>query len=348
MRERSLLINESFALRQRDGKSVFTSIKTIETPYQKSEIDNIINNLNTKRRVLGLTPTKSFDIQYNEILKKTPKKSREKTDHSIDLHDIHRIIITPNAKGYISTYFLDFMKEHSIPIYWIDEKGIIEASFIPFHLITSSKVIQQCESRLNGKNIEIAKYIIELKLESQEMNKYIPELKKMNNLKDIIQIEGRTSRGYFRKWGDSLNKEWIFTGRHGRSISQNSSAIDPINTMLNLGYSILVQQMSENIIKRGFEPSIGFLHFDNKNRYWNMLAFDFIEPFRVWIDNVVTEMIDETVIKPNDFTFTGDKKYMILRHEAFEIVLDRFLNKLEPLEYKSLPMIRTVEKMIES
>jgi CRISPR-associated endonuclease Cas1 len=347
MRETSLLINESFALRQIDGKPVFTSVKAIETPYQKSEIDNIINNLNTKRKVLGLTPTKSFDTQYNEILKKTPKKSREKIDHSIDLHDTHRIIITPNAKGYISTYFLDFMKEHSIPIYWIDEKGIIEASFIPFHLITSSKVIQQCESRLNGKNIEIAKYIIELKLESQEMNKYIPDLKKTNNLRGIIQVEGRTSRGYYKKWGDSLNKEWNFTGRHGRGSSQNSSAIDPINTMLNLGYSILVQQMSENIIKRGFEPSIGFLHFDTKNRYWNMLAFDFIEPFRVWIDNVVTEIINEKVIKPCDFTFTDDKNHMILKDKAFEIVLDRFLNILEPLVYKSLPMIRTVEKMLE-
>ncbi|MGE5458767.1 MAG: CRISPR-associated endonuclease Cas1, partial [Methanococcaceae archaeon] len=74
------------------------------------------------------------------ILRKTPKKSREKTDHSIDLHDIHRIIITPNAKGYISTYFLEFMKEHSIPIYWIDGKGRIEASFIPFHLVPIRKV----------------------------------------------------------------------------------------------------------------------------------------------------------------------------------------------------------------
>ncbi len=116
-------------------------------------------------------------------------------------------------------------------------------------------MIQQCESRLNGKNIEIAKHIIELKLESQGMNKYIPELKKMNNLRSIIQIEGRTSRWYFRKWSDSLNKEWNFTGRHGRSSSQNSSAIDPINTMLNLGYSILVQQMSEIIIKRGFDEN---------------------------------------------------------------------------------------------
>ena len=38
MMERSLLINESFALRQKDGIPVFTSIKTIEAPYQESEI----------------------------------------------------------------------------------------------------------------------------------------------------------------------------------------------------------------------------------------------------------------------------------------------------------------------
>lgn len=347
MRERSLIINEAFALRQRSGKPVFTSIKTIETPYQKSEIDNIIINLNTKRKVLGLTPTKSFDTQYDEILTKTPKKSREKTDHSIDLHDIHRIIITPNAKGYISTYFLDFMKEHSIPIYWIDGKGRIEASFIPFHLVKSSFVIQQCESRMNGKNIKIAKYIIELKFQSQKMDNWIPKLKKTKDLKNILNIEGGASFMYYAEWKKSFGKEWEFNGRHGRNF-KNYLAIDPINSILNVGYSLLAQEMSEILLKRGWELCIGFLHIDTKNTYWNMAAMDFIEPFRVWIDNVVTEIINEKVIKPNDFTFTDDKSHMIIKDKAFDIVLDRFLNILEPLEYKSLPIIRTVEKMIES
>lgn len=346
MRERSLLINESFALRQRDGKPVFTSIKAIETPYQKSEIDNIINNLNIQRKVLGLTPTKSFDLHYNETLRKTPKKSREKTDHSIDLHDIHRIIITPNAKGYISTYFLDFMKEHSIPIYWIDEKGRIEASFIPFHLVKSSFVIKQCESRLNGKNIEIAKYIMELKFQSQKTDNWIPKLKKAKDLKSVLNIEGGAAFLYYAEWKKSFGEEWGFNGRHGRNF-KNYLAIDPINSILNIGYSLLAQEMSEILLKRGWELCIGFLHIDTKNTYWNMAAMDFIEPFRVWIDDVVTEIINEKVIKPNDFTFTDDKSHMILKDKPFEIVLDRFLNILEPLEYKSLPMIRTVEKMLE-
>jgi hypothetical protein len=37
---------------------------------------------------------------------------------------------------------------------------------------------------------------------------------------------------------------------------------------------------------------------------------------------------------------------MVLKDDALEIALDRFLKTLEPLEHKSLPIIRTVEKML--
>lgn len=50
--------------------------------------------------------------------------------------------------------------------------------------------------------------------------------------------------------------------------------------------------MSEILLGKGFELSIGFLHqSEGHDRYWNMLAYDFIEPYRVWIDNAVKEMI---------------------------------------------------------
>jgi CRISPR/Cas system-associated endonuclease Cas1 len=57
--------------------------------------------------------------------------------------------------------------------------------------------------------------------------------------------------------------------------------------MLNLGYSLLAQQMSEILLKRGFELSIGFMHVNERRKYWNMLTYDFIEPYRVLIDNAV-------------------------------------------------------------
>lgn len=260
MIERTLLINRPFALRQRDGLPVFTSIEMKESPYHENEMDNIIDNLNKQKKVMGLITTNFFDVKYKEMLKEKPKKTRVKIDHSIDLHDIHRIIITPNASGYISTFFLEFMKEHSIPIYWIDGKGRIEASFIPFHLVKSSFVIKQCESRLNGKNIEIAKYIIELKFKSQKMDYWIPNLMKTTDLRGIRNIEGATSFLYYADWKKSFREEWRFKGRHGRNF-KNYLACDPINSILNLGYALLVQGMSEVLLKRGWELCIGFLQF---------------------------------------------------------------------------------------
>jgi len=69
--------------------------------------------------------------------------------------------------------------------------------------------------------------------------------------------------------------------------------------MLTLGYGLQTQQMSEILLGKGFELSIGFLHqSEGPDRYWNMLANDFIEPHRVWIDNTVKEMIVDFEQRP--------------------------------------------------
>ena len=50
----SLLINDAFALRQRNGVPVFTSIKTLKRPYTKKEIEDIISNTTMQRKEFGL------------------------------------------------------------------------------------------------------------------------------------------------------------------------------------------------------------------------------------------------------------------------------------------------------
>lgn len=117
--------------------------------------------------------------------------------------------------------------------------------------------------------------------------------------------------------------------------------------MLNFGYGLLAQQMSELLLGKGFELSIGFIHqSEGSNRYWNMLAYDFIEPFRVWIDNSVKEMIAEKEIKPTDFKFSDDLSYMVFKDHELEIAVNRFMETLSPLEHKALPIIRNVENML--
>ncbi len=340
----NLLINQSFALRQRDGMPVFTKIGTSKRPYSELEINDIINNLNKQRRVNGLTICESFDVEYKEMIRKTDKKSRIKTDYPIDLHSLERIILTPNAKGYISTAFLDFTKEHNISIYWINARGKIEMSLMPFNYKKPSLVVKQAEARLNGKDIEIAKYLIRLKLESQGIEYLIPHLEKCKDIKNVLTIEGTASSHYYKKW--SFSEEWHWTGRHGKNIKENTNAVDPINVMLNFGFGLLVQRMSETLLKRGFELSIGFLHLSELNNVYNMLAYDFIEPYRVWIDNCVKQMITEKEIKPSDFTFVEDKSHIVFKDKALDIVLNRFMDTLELLEFKSRPVLKQVERML--
>lgn len=341
MGNKSLIINESFALRQRNGRPTYTTIKTIEEPYQESEIDNIIDDLNKQRKVLGLTPTQSLDSQYNEILKQTPKRNRVKTDHPLDLHHLERIFITPNGKGYLSTYFLDFMKEFNVPIYFINGKGMIESSFMPTYFKKPSLIVKQYEARLNSKNILIAKYIITLKLESQGMNQFIPRLKKAKDLNEILYAEAIAAKLYFDSW--SFPGKFNWTGRHGRSLNVN--AVDPINAVLNLGYGLLAQGISEILLERGFEISIGFMHYSEQN-YWNQLSSDVMEPYRIMIDKEVKNMIENSIFEPEDFIFTKDRSHMVLKDRPFETVLNRFLHVLKPLEHKSLPMIRKIEKIL--
>lgn len=347
MIDRTLLINQPFALRQRNGIPVFTEIKTIEVPYQESEIDNIIEKINEHKKSIGFTRTEIFDIKYKKMLKETQKKFRQKTDYPINLSSLKRIIITPNARGYISTYFLEFCKVHQIPIYWVDAKAKIEASFIPFHYLKQSLALKQYEAITNGKDLDIARYIIMLKLESIGMEKFIPNIRKAKDIHAVVSVEAIATTKYHSNW--SFPDEWNWEGRRNKNVRtrQNKNAADPINSMLNFGYGLLAQQMSEILLAKGFEVSIGFMHqSEGHNRYWNQLSYDFIEPFRVWIDSCIRDMVAEKEIKPTDFTFSDDKSFMVFKDKALGTALDRFMETLDPLEHKSSPIIRTVEGML--
>lgn len=78
-----------------------------------------------------------------------------------------------------------------------------------------------------------------------------------------------------------------------------------------------------------------------------MLSYDFIEPYRILIDDVTKEMVDKKEIKPEDFKFDSPRlTEMVLKDKPLELVLDKFLDKLKPLEHRCLPVIRKVESML--
>ncbi len=178
MGDRTLLISQPFALRQQNGAPVFTNIKTEIIPHSQEFM-------------------KKYGIFEKMGYKLADRKQRIRTDHPLDLNKLERIIITPNGKGYLSTYFLDFMKEFNVPIYFVDGKGMVNSCFMPTYYKKPSLIVKQCEAKITGKDVKIAKYIMTLKLESQGMERFIPDLKKAKNIKEIVFVEARASKFYF-------------------------------------------------------------------------------------------------------------------------------------------------------
>ncbi len=91
--------------------------------------------------------------------------------------------------------------------------------------------------------------------------------------------EGGASKLYFGILADIVPDSFRFEGRSSRP------ARDAFNAFLNYGYGILYSKVERALIIAGLDPYLGLLHTDNYNK--KSFVFDFIEPYRLMIDEPV-------------------------------------------------------------
>lgn len=92
-------------------------------------------------------------------------------------------------------------------------------------------------------------------------------------------LEGSGQRIYLDTLSKLLPPHLRFDGRSKRP------SFDLFNAMLNYAYGILYGWVEKIIWHVGLNPYFGFLHGDTRKQK-NML-FDFIEPYRPWIDKII-------------------------------------------------------------
>jgi len=102
-------------------------------------------------------------------------------------------------------------------------------------------------------------------------------------LPDVIRgHEGTTSRIYLDTLGYLLPDDYHYEGRSRRP------AMDMFNAFLNYGYGILYGIVERALLLAGVHPYIGFFHDDGHKR--RSMVFDFIEPFRIWVEKTVFQL----------------------------------------------------------
>lgn len=122
----------------------------------------------------------------------------------------------------------------------------------------------------------------------------------------MLGIEGNISRIYFKIISMLIPDRYTFSGRSSRP------AKDPFNTFLNYGYGVLYGKVEKALIIAGLDPYIGLLHTDNYNK--KSLVFDFIEPYRILVDEPVFYLFSRRQIK--DSYYTEIKNGFLLNEEG--------------------------------
>jgi CRISP-associated protein Cas1 len=168
-------------------------------------------------------------------------------------------------------------------------------------------------------------------------------LKTASTLDMLRGLEGSAAALYFKAWRMLIPKEWQFGARQ-------RPAPDPINAMLNFGYTLLHQAVAGLLQARGLNAYLGHLHIARGDHY--ALASDVMEEFRATVvDSLVLNIALNKRLSPIDFSLqtipcsmnTKAARWFV---REFEIKLNSELQ--HPLTGELLDIRRIIDSQVRS
>lgn len=199
----------------------------------------------------------------------------------IHLSEIESVTVCTN-KAYVSAYLLSELAKAKISVVFVDDKFLPVAECLPMHGAhnNSARIAEQLEWSVPLRK-RLWQRVVKDKilLQSRVLEHYGED----DAAKTLM-----TYREDVRS-GDPSNREAVaaalyFTSLFGEPFNRDLDC--PLNASLDYGYSIVLSKVAREIASRGYLTQIG-IHHRGKLNPWN-LACDFMEPFRPYIDIVIS------------------------------------------------------------
>lgn len=151
--------------------------------------------------------------------------------------------------------------------------------------LTKNKIENQCYELQSVRfKSESVKEAISL------LKAYISNVSETSTLNELMGYEGLASKVYFKNHFNNI--PWL--GRQPRIKK------DYINSVLDIGYTLLFTYIDALLSSFGFDTYCGVMHREFYMR--KSLVCDLVEPFRTLIDHEVKKAINLRQIQENDFT----------------------------------------------
>ena len=150
------------------------------------------------------------------------------------------------------------------------------------------------------------------------MKYMLGKIRTAETIEQVMGYEGTAAKIYFKMLGELVDEEFKFSGRSRRPPK------DPFNSMLSLGYSILMNEIYGKIEAKGLNPYFGFMHKDREKH--PTLASDLMEEWRApLVDAVVMSMVNGHEVHKDGFYSEEGEAGVFLDKKTFS----DFVNKLE-------------------
>jgi len=137
-----------------------------------------------------------------------------------------------------------------------------------------------------------------LKEASDNIEKIIERIPRMNGTDEVRGLEGQAAAEYFRVFDHLIvdqKEDFVFSERNRRP------PLDEVNALLSFVYTLLAHDVRSALETVGLDPAVGFLHRDRPGRPG--LALDIMEEFRpVIADRLVLSLINRRQLGKKGFT----------------------------------------------
>lgn len=155
------------------------------------------------------------------------------------------------------------------------------------------------------------------------------------SIEQLMGYEGTAAKYYFKGLSKLIKEEFRFNGRSRRPPK------DEFNSMISLGYSILMNEIYSKIQNKGLNPYFGFMHKDKEKH--PTLASDLLEEWRaVIVDSIVMSMINGHKIVKEDFQKDEVNGGIFLKKDAMK----KFLLKIEAKERADMRYLEYIDQSV--
>mgnify|MGYP000162742960 FL=1 len=137
--------------------------------------------------------------------------------------------------------------KHQVYLSDKEEKRVQFSKKIIMNKIHNQRVLLSRYARSSEKDID--EYIRAMKIHEKKISQ-------CDSIEQIMGYEGNAARQYFKALSEMVKDDFKFSGRNKRPPK------DAFNSMISLGYTILMYEIMGEIENRGISPYIGFMHKD--------------------------------------------------------------------------------------